>query len=218
MIEHDIERVLEGLGRVEPPQGLEERVLRAMAARPATGQRWFALAWATAATLVVTAAVMAVSKLRESALAVEQQTMAQAGAVDSIAPTYHSSPAQVSPAFRMNVATVLTPASSARSTHRAIPEHERLDTESLGEKGAEEAGFPAPPAPLTDQERLLLRLARRPNEATIAMFDPAIREERAAAEKEEFDFLNPQRPVETDQPTDSTIKEEKSNDRSQSKW
>ena len=80
-----------------------------------------------------------------------------------------------------------------------------------------EAGFPAPPAPLTGQERLLLRLARKPNEATIAMFDQTIREERAAAEKEEFDFLNPPRPVETDQPIDSTVKEEKSDDRSQSK-
>ena len=212
MIEHDIERVLEGLARTEPPRDLEERVLSAMAARRSTSQRGFAFAWVAVAALVVTGVLIAVSKQRESALAIEEQRMAHAGALDTSIPTYRSSPAQVSPAFRMNLATVLTPAQSPRGSQPPTREEVVM-----------EAGFPAPPAPLTEQERLLLRLARRPNEATIAMFDQGIREERAAAEKEEFDFLNPQRPVETDQPidsiqpTDSTLKEEKSNDRSQSK-
>jgi hypothetical protein len=232
MIEHDIERVLEGLGRTEAPRGLEERVLRAMTARQSTSQRGFAFAWVAVAALVVTGVLIAVSKQRESALAIEEQKTAQAGAFDTSIPTHHFSPAQVSPAFRMNLPTHVIPDPSFERAGLQSRRDASSNQSALAAEGmfippnklipikadvAEEAGFPAPPAPLTDQERLLLRLARKPNEATIAMFDPTIREERAAAEKEEFDFLNPPRPVETDQPTDSNLTEEKTNDRSQNK-
>jgi hypothetical protein len=242
MIEQDIERVLEGLGRIEAPQGFEDRVLRAIESHKPVA-RGFALAWVGVAALLVAGSTLGGLKYIESAnasaVAAEEQRMANEGALDPILPPYQASPAAVSqthashgyisPAFRMNLATGVTPlpdnprpgAPSIASLPHAMG-GSTAKVEPPPSAVAEEAGFPAPPAPLTDQERLLLKLARRPNEATIAMFDQGIREERAAAEKAEFDFLNPQRPVETEPPTDSkpptdsTLTEEKSNDRSQS--
>jgi hypothetical protein len=45
------------------------------------------------------------------------------------------------------------------------------------------ASFPAPPMPLTEQEKLLLRIVHRGDPVEMAMLDPAVRAARDAEEK-----------------------------------
>jgi len=207
MSERDIERVLEGLGGVEAPQGLEERVLRAMTARETA--RGFGWAWVGVGALVVAGVVLGGLRYKDSfnatAAAAEEQRMthdpsARPTEVSSVKETLNKRSLERAGLQPRRKAPSIQPALAAEGMF--VADGKRIQSFVKAEV-AIEAGFPAPEAPLTEQERLLLRLARRPNEATIAMFDQGIREERAAAEKAEFDFLNPQRPVETEPPQET---------------
>ena len=51
------------------------------------------------------------------------------------------------------------------------------------------ASFPAPPMPLTEQERLLLRMAHKNDPVELAMLDPKLRELQDAQEKAEFQMF-----------------------------
>jgi hypothetical protein len=59
----------------------------------------------------------------------------------------------------------------------------------------EAASFPAPPMPLTAQERLLLRLGNKVDPMEMAMLDPKFRAIEDAEEKEEFQRFFGQTPV-----------------------
>ncbi len=60
---------------------------------------------------------------------------------------------------------------------------------------AEAASFPPPPLPLTDQERLLLRIARRRDPQQIAALDPIARERLDALDSAQFEqFFTPPPP------------------------
>ncbi len=54
------------------------------------------------------------------------------------------------------------------------------------------ASFPAPPMPLTEQEKLLLRLRHKNDPVELAMLDPKLRELQDAQEKAEFQRFFPQ--------------------------
>lgn len=61
------------------------------------------------------------------------------------------------------------------------------DTEDdVARSEMEAASFPAPPMPLTAQERLLLRLAHKVDPVEVAMLDPKFRAIEDAKEKAEF--------------------------------
>jgi hypothetical protein len=61
------------------------------------------------------------------------------------------------------------------------------------------ASHPAPPMPLTEQERLLLRIAHRGDPVELAMLDPMRRAARDVEEQTEFQrFFKPRT---TEQPT-----------------
>ena len=62
-----------------------------------------------------------------------------------------------------------------RATIRAKPHSQRL------------VSFPAPPMPLTKQEKLLQRVARTDNPQVLAMLNPTLRAQQEAKEKEEFE-------------------------------
>jgi hypothetical protein len=67
------------------------------------------------------------------------------------------------------------------------------------------ASHPAPPMPLTEQERLLLRIAHRGDPVELAMLDPVLRDVRDAEEQADFQrFFGPER---TEQPTAEPPKE-----------
>jgi hypothetical protein len=50
----------------------------------------------------------------------------------------------------------------------------------------QEASFPPPPLPLTEQERLLLRLAHRGDAQNMALLNPDVRAEQTAKATEQF--------------------------------
>jgi hypothetical protein len=74
-------------------------------------------------------------------------------------------------------AGVSTPAPSQQPTDP--------DTIALAETLA--PSHPAPPMPLTQQEKLLLRVARTDNPQVLAMLNPTLRAQQEAKEKEEFE-------------------------------
>ncbi len=59
-----------------------------------------------------------------------------------------------------------------------------MDAVAMSETKA--ASFPAPPMPLTEQEKLILRMVREGNSVELAMLDPKMEALRDAEEKEEF--------------------------------
>ena len=194
----DFERLLRKLGEVDAPAGLESRVLRRMQERPPVRSKWWNIGRVSALTVgaVVAAIAVGVWEVRKPA--------GEPGLINvgkTIAPLS-------SPAASANPQVSSQPLSAANSTSlgTALPMRTQKINRSPDQKllelpaeFAQEAGFPAPEAPLTEQEKLLLRLARRPNQGTIAMFDPRLREERAATEAAEFEFFNPQQPMKTEQ-------------------
>jgi hypothetical protein len=70
------------------------------------------------------------------------------------------------------------------------------------------ASFPAPPAPLTEQERLLLQLARASDPVQVAMLTPDELALEEARNREEFQrFFPPPDPAPNDVPPDNTLLE-----------
>jgi len=70
------------------------------------------------------------------------------------------------------------------------------------------ASFPAPPAPLTEQERLLLRLARASDPVQVAMLTPnELALEEARSRKEFQRFFAPPDPAPNDIPPDKALLE-----------
>jgi hypothetical protein len=55
--------------------------------------------------------------------------------------------------------------------------------DSIAVREMHAASFPAPPMPLTEQEKLLLRIVHRGDPVEMAMLDPAVRAARDAEEK-----------------------------------
>jgi len=174
MSDQDISRTLSALSHAEPPTGLERRVLLAVEQRvhAQSERKHFTAAWIAVPATIVLAALLVLTH-RNPAQPTQQA----------------SSP----PALPFVVIPQETVPSPIRVPHISLLRCGSSPTRIV----TGEPGYPAPEAPLTDQEKLLLRLARRPNEGIVAMFDPAIREERAAADKAEFDFFNPPRPFQS---------------------
>jgi hypothetical protein len=193
----DLDRVLEGLRRVETPLGLEGRVLRAMEASP---KRGFAWVWVGAVAIVLAGVLI-------GTLGTDRHGK-MVGFADN--PPFHE-------AERMGHPVVVEKRwAVVANGKRRDSQRDRSSTSFLAKSarnsaqkdaGAEitvgEGGFPAPPAPLTEQERLLLKLAARATPRTMVVFDTRLREERAAAEKAAFEFFNPQPAVVTAEPEET---------------
>jgi hypothetical protein len=164
-----IDRVLAGLRDIEPPAGLERRILDGMEHR--TVQRWSwnpLLNWAAAGSLVI--AITLVASMHRSTRGAPQH------------------PDQAQPG---ELATARTDAASTPGIHSVrTPRIDRRSATVAPAETAMEPGFPAPPMPLTDQEKMLLRLAHRADPAEeIAMLTSdgkAIRDAQADAEFNAF--------------------------------
>jgi hypothetical protein len=66
---------------------------------------------------------------------------------------------------------------------RLKPTHAR---EVAGPEEIQTAGFPAPPLPLTDQEKLLLRLAHRNDAQDMNLLNPDVQAEESANATQQF--------------------------------
>jgi len=197
-----MEKVLAGLRDAAAPDGMERRILAGLEERAAARSRsvwrqWLPV-WAPArpvavgslvcgvalAGVFVALAIPAIRRLGHTAM----QTPQQAGR--------NSVPAG---------AAALTASEAAAG--RARPAMSRADVRSIGKRKAEmsaagadvvldsdsaaleemhAASYPAPPMPLTEQERLLLRLVHKDDPVELAMLDPKLRDLQDSEDKAEF--------------------------------
>jgi len=170
-----IERLLAGLRDAEPPAGIERRILEALDGMEAREAVASASLWhlpfrpAIAMLLVCTVILMA-------GIAVHQHRHAPAN-------LSHSTRADLRQSTRPEVVVQKAPTVPRRTTSRTPVKHPR-DAPAAGE--TQTASFPAPPLPLTEQERLLLRLAHRGDADNMAILNPDTRSAQTAKATEQF--------------------------------
>ena len=167
-----IERLLAGLRDAEPSAGIERRLLAAMETHPAvaSASSWHRLTlpwlWAMAMLLAcVLAFTLKVHRHRDTPAYIRSHATA-AGAPQATMP---KAVAQIAPTRRQRRASPLSPK----------PPHTR-------DVLAETAGFPAPPLPLTNQEKLLLRLAHRIDAQDMTLLNRDAQAEQSAKATQQF--------------------------------
>ena len=214
-----IEKVLGGLRDAEAPAGMERRILDGLeergTARSGSGWRWLLPVWLVAPWRPVGVGVFVCG----AALA---GIFVAALAVPGLRRLGHA-PVQVG----RNSGSVGSPAladseAAARSVDRgwlrsSVPSAEKIRTEegrnsesaaalADGDSAALDdmhaASRPAPPLPLTEQERLLLRLVHKDAPVELAMLDSKMRALQDSEEKTEFQrfFAQPAKPLPAEQP------------------
>jgi hypothetical protein len=208
--EEAIDRVLTGLRDVEVPAGLERRVLEGLEERSVQTRvrsRWFgfvfreiSLDYAACGVALAGVLVMAllVPAIRRSGHASAGPTAhvdpgIQAGIqAETQAPVPSSGTADVGSLAasgghggrRMNDRD---DSSIAAPVRNSTVDSSTVDSEdSLAMSEMRAASFPAPMMPLTEQERLFLRVRRRGDAVELAVLDPHLRELEEAKDKAEF--------------------------------
>ena len=180
-------RVMDGLRNAEAPEGMDQRIVKALqeraASQPATHgfrfalpSKWFA---ATGATLAACLTLSIFMRHRTEQL-------------PAIAPTSSSSEVDVErSATRQPFKPLLQQSRQIKppkAPSTAIP-NIAAQRETLS------SSYPAPPMPLTEQEKLLLRLAHKGDPMQLAMLDPSQRAAQNAADKADFQqFFHPATP------------------------
>ena len=177
--EERIARVLTALRNVEAAPGLERRILQAAeqraallpAPRPSQRRRWTFAAAAFAAVCLI---VIAVHQGRQQSTPVTTSRPTQQASLTAAAPV-EATPDRTLPPPRR--ARQVSPAKtgSIATTRRSRPSDV-----------THAVSFPAPPLPLTDQEKLLLRLVHKGDPVEIAMLIPETRARQQAEGKAEF--------------------------------
>ena len=176
--EPTIERLLAGLRDAEPQPGIERRILEAMQAREIVVSVPFsnrlrrqtlpAFAIWLASALAITGAFVAI--------ALHQRWRVPADS--SHPPTV--AVRQESPAEAI---TQKAPVPARRPASRVWSKHSRTVTPVPDLRAT---SFPAPPLPLTEQEKLLLRLAHRRNPEDTAILNPAAQAAQSASATNSF--------------------------------
>jgi len=187
-----IDRVLTGLRDVSAPVGMEQRVRAAMECRTAerTGWQWRSWSVGMAAVVVLLAAgVVEVKRPRvhNDVVAEAKQTLI----VDNPAPIVASESRN----------TEILRVAQNDLGHRAP---RTVDPPAVND--VDMGGIPAPPMPLTEQERLLLQLAHRADATGLTPLNAEARAKQNAAFDAEFqEFFAP--PAPTSANTNLTEKE-----------
>jgi hypothetical protein len=182
-----IERLMEGLRDAEPSAGMQRRILGAMRVHEAVSSyplwHWLitpsllrpsvaaslACAAALAASLIV--AIMVSRPLHPPREATNNSTHADAW--------QRKRPETIAQKAPIEPRRTASRASASRSR--------RDDASAVGE--TQTASYPAPPLPLTEQEKLLLRLAHRDDAENMAILDrdlQAVESAKAAEQFQEF--------------------------------
>jgi hypothetical protein len=196
--EETIEKVLAGLRDTEAPAGMERRILERLEGRGSvvearSGWRGFVPAWVTmpakalicgAALAGVVAVVLAIPAIRRLGDAsVQSKSGGVTGAPREAAPAMVARESELSSGgsrVGLGTATKVPDAGFVRAA-----DSDSSNDESVAMSEMQAASFPAPPMPLTAQERLLLRLAHK-DPVEMAMLDPRFRAMQDAEEKAEF--------------------------------
>jgi hypothetical protein len=164
-----IENLLAGLRNAEPPPGMHHRILDAMVAgrAPTHNPRrllYPAIAMSLACALAIT---IWVQHHRDIPANLRSYT------------TNVDAPRTKPP----QTAADRTPREPRRTTSRALLKPARASEVSYAE---ESPGFPAPALPLTEQEKLLLRLAHRNDAQDMNLLNPNVQAQQSAKATQQF--------------------------------
>jgi hypothetical protein len=166
-----IERLLAGLRDAEPPVGIERRILQALDGMEAREVAAPVSLWRPAMALLLACAV-----ILTAAVIVHQRRHAPAD-------LSRSTSAPVRPDTRPELVLQKAHTGPRRTTSRVSLRHAH-DVPAARETRA--SSFPAPPLPLTEQEKLLLRLAHRGDPENMAILNPDVRAAQTAKATEQF--------------------------------
>jgi hypothetical protein len=208
-----IERVLAGLRDCEAPDGMERRILQRLEERRAEPvplwrrlrPMWLVGPVRPAAILSVACGVVVASVLvvvlrtpalrrpvaskRDSKREMVAEKAAPRGAssMDSAAgsanrPSSTLAMKQAAPSSYQGRAGLSVRTNAHRAPSTRVDDADASE-DSIAVREMHAASFPAPPMPLTEQEKLLLRIVHRGDPVEMAMLDPAVRAARDAEEK-----------------------------------
>lgn len=186
--DHNIDRVLDALRNATPPAGMERRILNTLeieARRPALSMRsrrkvWMTTAACCGAAVVVAVLIGAFTLRRHNAPIVSTMPMPPAEPSDT-------SQSAVAPAPKMTEAAPTLHSRSA-AVHRSV-EPRRIEVAPSEETLV---SHPAPPIPLTEQERILLSYTRHGNTGDLAQISNDRKAAKEDQEKQEFQaFFEP---------------------------
>jgi hypothetical protein len=203
--EEAIAKVLAGLRDTEAPDGMERRIVKALEDRASAQPRsvwrrlmplWLVVPVRPVATMSLAcgiafaglfAVALAIPALRRLGHAPAQssprslsQSKRNSARVGLLALTAPKTPETVAKS-----AELAMPRSGVRSVTRTNANRAQAvrESDSVALNEMHGTSFPAPSMPLTEQERLLLRIAHRGDPVELAMLDPAVRAARDAEEK-----------------------------------
>ena len=204
--EEAINRLLAGLRDVEAPQGMESRILvrledRTVAPRHLLFTAPQAWAFATACFALATLA-LAWATTHHTHHAVRERAIAS--------PNFSPKVLHVQDAGSTPIRT------AQRQTHKQVRQTKLIPTapESASETTEDTLALsdlnapskPAPPMPLTDQEKLLLRLVHKGDPIELAMLDPKFRSSEEANSRADFDRFFAPPPLPDIKPANLDIK------------
>jgi hypothetical protein len=196
--EEALDRLLTSLGSVKVDAGFEQRVLRGVEAHqaPTPAQRSPRLLWTFGLASAVAAALIGAAVMLHSGRRSGSQPAIARGELPKVP--------------QPEVAQAVSHA--ARVPGRMRGAAPRKDAESSPNRGSTMlASFPAPEAPLTEQERLLLRIAHTGDPVEFAALNPERRASVEAADEAEYlKFFPPPPPIDDEQDqTNQTVMKEK---------
>lgn len=186
--EKAIERVLEGLRDAEAPVGMERRIVEAVRERVAegAGHGWLRrpiwletrrVGWGAGAVAVLVAVAMLYT-MRRAPEMVQRRAVAGMPAVGSKVAVENGGPLRPGGTGRQNVREPLGMSRVRRASARVVDDSDSVALHA--------SNHPAPPMPLTEQERLLLRIVHKGDPVEMAMLDPMVRAARNVEEQAEF--------------------------------
>lgn len=180
--EQGTDRLLEALGSAEPLVGMQDRILhrlteqeRAAVPHAAAG---FGIWWPWLAGGVALAALGFSAAFVYHPAALTTVAVAHVTSPTPLPPQREAPKPSLAP--KPPVARNSQPPRRAASDQRTLPRPQEL------------ASFPAPESPLTQQEKLLLGIARHPDPGDLALLNPEKREEIARISRADFNQFFPQ--------------------------
>lgn len=184
--ERDIERVLAGLRDSPLPRGMEDRILAALEERKTNpSSRWFALSPTGLKIAVTCSLAMAAAALIVFFYSGRHTKHASQPPAAALA-----TPQPLPPAVNTEIATIKSIPLTQTTKLRRVPvdlSHQQADANETGP-----ISTPAPPIPLTEQERILLRFARHGRTDDLAQISNDRKAAKEDQEKQEFQaFFEP---------------------------
>ena len=184
-----IERLLAGLRDAEPPGGMERRILEALDGMEVREEVTSASLWRLPFRPAI-AMLLACTVILMVAFTVEQRKHVPGQQLVPLKPTegLNGAPSSFS-SLRLGQKPQHAPAdrrvgANGAALRQLPPVKHPHDAPAALE--TQTASFPAPPLPLTEQERLLLRLAHRGDADNMGILNPVTRAAQTAKATEQF--------------------------------